>query len=113
MHRILPRHLGVVERDPGRTVDEFHEEVEAAKAEVAASLKIEANTVQEWEAKSEIFKNDAVMPWILPKERYGIALPLKTYETTSRLYRSMASSGTGSIPLGMSIKAHLYEYNFE
>ena len=113
VHRILPRHLGVVERDPGRTVDEFHEEVEAAKAEVAASLKIEANTVQEWEAKSEIFKNDAVMPWILPKERYGIALPLKTYETTSRLYRSMASSGTGSIPLGMSIKAHLYEYNFE
>ncbi|MEO8182418.1 MAG: HD domain-containing protein [Deltaproteobacteria bacterium] len=115
VHRILPRHLGVVERYPGQSAADFEQAIEQARNERARTLGIPLDSVQTWKARSEIFKDEAVAPWIRTKERYGIATPLVTYSSRSRFYRSMSASPSplGNLELGLSIKAHLYEYQFE
>jgi HD superfamily phosphohydrolase len=115
VHRILPRHLGVVERDPGQSEEDFAQAIEEARKERASALGISLDSVQTWKARSEVFKDEAVAPWIKTKERHGVAQPLVVYSSRSRFYRSMSASSAqlGNLELGLSIKAHLYEYQFE
>jgi HD superfamily phosphohydrolase len=115
VHRILPRHLGVVERDPGQSAADFERAIEDARNERARTLGIPLDSVQTWLAKSEIFKDEAAAPWIRTKERHGIAQPLVAYSGRSRLYKTMSTSPSqaGTLALGLSVKAHLYEYKLE
>ncbi|HTV25249.1 MAG TPA: HD domain-containing protein [Polyangiaceae bacterium] len=112
VHRILPRHLGVVEREPGQSDAEFDAVVDAMRAARADSAGISLRSVKVWKAKSEIFKADAPAPWIRAKDAHGHVPPLAPYASRSRLYKSLQSArpSPGALALGVCIKAHLYEY---